>query len=72
MEENIWFLSMGNLNERSFEEIWHSKEAERVREKVKNCPKNCWMIGTAAPLMKRHILKPTLWIIWQKLFKRPI
>lgn len=63
MEESVWYESMGNLNEASFEEIWQSQKAEAVRQKVKNCPKNCWMIGTAAPVMKKYIKVPLLWII---------
>jgi radical SAM protein with 4Fe4S-binding SPASM domain len=59
--------SMGNLNEKTFEEIWYSEKAKMIREKVKNCPKNCWMIGTASPAMKKYILKPLLWVIKNKL-----
>ncbi len=70
LEESIWFDSMGNLNEKSFDEIWSGKKAEEVREKVKNCPKNCWMIGTAAPVMKKYKLRPTVWIIKNKWFSK--
>ncbi len=59
--------SMGNLNEHSFEEIWNGERARRIREKVKNCDKNCWMIGTASPAMKKHIMSPTLWVLRNKL-----
>lgn len=58
MEESVWCESMGNLHKNSFEEIWNSKQAQAVREKVKNCPKNCWMIGTAAPVMKKYLKTP--------------
>lgn len=67
MEENVWFESMGNLNEKSFEEIWYGERARQVREKVKTCPKNCWMIGTAAPVMKKYFMKPTSWIVKNKI-----
>ncbi|GAB63208.1 MAG: radical SAM protein [Candidatus Jettenia sp.] len=67
MEENIWFESMGNLKEKSFEEIWRGEKAKQIREKVKTCPKNCWMIGTAAPVMKKYFIKPTAWIIKNKM-----
>lgn len=67
MEENIWFESMGNLNEKSFEEIWYGERARQIREKVKTCPKNCWMIGTAAPVMKKYFTKPTSWIVKNKI-----
>jgi len=67
MEESLWFASMGNLRERSFEEVWHSDKAQRVREMVANCPKNCWMIGTAGPAMKSHLWKTSSWVIRNKL-----
>lgn len=68
LEESIWMDSMGNLNKNSFDEIWTSPKAKEIREKVKNCPKNCWMIGTAAPVMKKYISKPALWVIKNKWF----
>lgn len=58
--------SMGNLKEQSWEEIWNSKRAEDVRQLVKNCPKNCWMIGSAAPAIWHHPIKPILWVIKNK------
>lgn len=67
MEENFWFESMGNLNEKSFEEIWNSRRATDVRKMAKSCPKNCWMIGTASPAMKRNFWKPTLWVLRNKI-----
>jgi radical SAM protein with 4Fe4S-binding SPASM domain len=72
MEESLWLDSIGNLHEKSFEEIWNSAKAAQVRQKVKSCPKNCWMIGTAAPAMKKNIWKPTSWILqakWRNLFR---
>ncbi|HLB24880.1 MAG TPA: radical SAM protein [Nitrospirota bacterium] len=68
MEESMWFESMGNLNERGFDEIWNGEKAKAIREKVKSCPKNCWMIGSAAPVMKKYIWKPALWILREKFF----
>jgi radical SAM protein with 4Fe4S-binding SPASM domain len=67
MEEGIWMESMGNLNEKSFEEIWDSEKAREVREKVSYCPKNCWMIGTAAPVMKKYFHVPLWWVVKNKL-----
>jgi MoaA/NifB/PqqE/SkfB family radical SAM enzyme len=69
MEERFWFESMGNLHDQSFEEIFSSRQAEKVRNFVKNCPKNCWMIGNASPVMKKYLVKPTLWIMKNKLLK---
>lgn len=67
MEERYWLESMGNLREATFEEIWNSEQAEKVREKVRNCPKNCWMVGTAAPVMKKYITRPLSWVVGSKL-----
>jgi radical SAM protein with 4Fe4S-binding SPASM domain len=67
MEEGIWYESLGNLHQNTFEEIWNSEKAQKIREKVADCPKNCWMIGTASPAMKKNLLKPTLWVLKNKL-----
>ena len=66
MEEGIWCESMGNLHRQTFEEIWNGPKAAEIREKVKHCPKNCWMIGTAAPVMKKYFRNPTLWVLRNK------
>ena len=58
---------MGDLTTQSFEEIWHSEQAERVRELVRNCKRGCWMTGTAVPAMRRHIWRPALWVLRNKL-----
>lgn len=57
---------MGNLNESSWDELWNSKEAEEVRCKVRNCDRDCWMIGSASPAMKKYIWKPTAWVVKHK------
>ncbi len=68
MEESKWKLSMGNIRSgKSFEEIWNSPEAEEVRRHVRNCSKNCWMVGTASPVMKKYITKPARWVAANKL-----
>lgn len=59
--------SMGNIKEKSFEEIWNSPEAQDVRNKVKNCDKHCWMVGSASPAMKKRVTVPLKWIIKNKL-----
>ncbi|MHB0976433.1 MAG: radical SAM protein [Candidatus Aquicultorales bacterium] len=61
--------SMGNLKRTSFEEIRRSREADEVRRKASGCERNCWMVGTAAPAMKRRIWMPVQWIArnkWQR------
>lgn len=64
---NVMEETMGNLKEKSFDEIWNSKEAESVRNMVKNCDKNCWMIGNVAEPMKKYFYIPLKWILKNKL-----
>ncbi|MGI6080436.1 MAG: radical SAM protein [Candidatus Avilachnospira sp.] len=58
---------MGNLKESSWEDIWESPEARKVRERVLCCNRNCWMIGSASPAIKKHILKAGAWVAVHKL-----
>lgn len=67
LEEKCWKESMGNIHNADFMTIWNSAQAEKVREKVRKCPKNCWMVGTAAPVMKRYIQHPAKWALTNKL-----
>jgi len=60
-------VSMGNIKEKSFKEIWNSPEAAEVREKVRNCQKHCWMVGSASPAMKKRVWIPAKWAIKNKL-----
>ncbi len=60
-------MKMGNLHKQSFDEIWNGPQAEKVREMVKNCDKQCWMIGSAAPAMKKRISVPLKWVIKNKI-----
>jgi len=64
---NVMEESMGNLKEQSFKDIWNGEKAAQIREKVSQCPSNCWMTGTAGPAMRRNIWVPTGWIIKNKL-----
>ena len=58
---------MGNIRKvSSFDEIWQSAQAQEVRRKVIECPKNCWMVGTASPVMKKYIKHPLQWVIKNK------
>lgn len=68
MEEDKWKESMGNIKcGRPFEEIWNSEQAVKAREMVRSCPKNCWMVGTASPVMKKYIAEPARWVMANKL-----
>jgi radical SAM protein with 4Fe4S-binding SPASM domain len=76
MEERYWMESMGNIRQAtSFRELWESDQAQKVREQVRRCPKNCWMVGTAAPVMKKYIRYPLQWMLRNKvrsLLHRPL
>lgn len=60
---------MGNLNTQSWDELWNSKEAERVRAKVRHCDRNCWMIGSVSPAMHKYIWVPAAWVIKHKFLR---
>ena len=76
LEDRYWKESMGNIRDVStFDELWFGKQAEKVRGLVRTCPKNCWMVGTAAPVMKKYIKHPTIWVAKNKiksLLGRPV
>lgn len=61
-------MPMGNLREKSWDEIWGSEKAREVRDAVKRCTRNCWMIGSAAPAIWHHPIKPVVWVLRRKLF----
>lgn len=78
LEEKYWKESMGNIKKaKNFAEIWESEQAARVREQVRTCPKNCWMIGTASPVMKKkaYIKHPLGWVLrnkWNVMRGKPV
>ena len=59
--------SMGSLKRRPFDEIWASAEAQAVREHVASCTRNCWMIGSVSPAMKKDLRTPATWVLRAKL-----
>ena len=67
MEERYWKESMGNIHEHDFMTIWNSEQAEKVRDMVRRCPKNCWMVGTASPVMHKYIRHPLSWAVKNKI-----
>lgn len=60
---------MGNLNNQTWEELWNSEQAEKVRNTVRHCDRGCWMIGSVSPAMHKYIWKPALWVIKHKFLK---
>ncbi len=68
LEERYWKESFGNIRDvDSFDQIWTGAQADKVRSLVATCPKNCWMVGTAAPVMKKYIRHPATWVVKEKL-----
>jgi MoaA/NifB/PqqE/SkfB family radical SAM enzyme len=57
---------MGNLNKQDWDELWESEKAERVRNVVRHCDRNCWMIGSVSPAMHKYIWKPAAWVLAHK------
>ena len=60
---------MGNLNEETWDELWNSEQAEKVRNKVRHCDRQCWMIGSVSPAMHKYIWKPAWWVIRHKFLR---
>lgn len=62
---------MGNLNDSTWDELWNGEQAQEVRKRVScgNCDRECWMIGSASPAMKKYIWVPTWWVIKHKFFR---
>ena len=60
---------MGNLNSQTWDDLWSSEEAERVRKKVRCCERNCWMIGSVSPAMHKYIWVPAWWVIKHKILR---
>ncbi len=54
---------MGNLNEQSWDELWNSEAANKVRERVRRCDRQCWMIGSVSPAMRRYLWIPAWWVV---------
>lgn len=67
---NAMEVTMGNIKEKSFEEIWTGEEAKKIREMVSKCDRNCWMIGSVAPAIKKSLWKTTMWVLKYKFFRR--
>ncbi len=67
LEPRYWQESMGSIRSgKTFKEIWFSEQADHVREQVRTCPKNCWMVGTAAPVMRKYFMHVAPWVLKAK------
>ena len=58
---------MGNLNTQTFQDIWMSNQAKKIREMVSCCDRGCWMIGSAVPAMRKNIFIPITWVLKNKI-----
>lgn len=68
MEPSVWYQSMGNLHHvEDLGAIWNSDQACDVRAKVRSCSKNCWMVGSASPVMKKYLRHIVPWVVKNKL-----
>ncbi len=63
---NVIPESMGNIKDSSFEKIWTSPRADEVRKMARNCGKNCWMIGSVSPEIKKDKWSVIRWILRNK------
>ena len=60
---------MGNLNEQNWDELWNSEQAEKVRNVVRHCDRDCWMIGSVSPAMHKYIWVPAWWVFRHKFLR---
>ena len=60
-------ISEKDQQAKTWDELWGSPEAEKVRTKVRHCDRQCWMIGSVSPAMHKYIWTPATWVIWHKL-----
>ncbi|MBN1766761.1 MAG: radical SAM protein [Sedimentisphaerales bacterium] len=63
---NVMEESLGNIKNSDFYDIWNSRQAQVVREKVGYCQHNCWMMGSVSEIMKKNISVPLKWVIKKK------
>jgi len=62
---NVLDVPVGNLSDGTLEELIVRNPA--AMEAVKQCRKNCWMVCTARPMMRRAPWRPLGWIAARKL-----
>ena len=60
---------LGNVRERSFEDIWTGVEARAIRGEVSGC-RQCWMMCTARTELHRQPVKVAKWLVREGLSAR--
>lgn len=63
---NVLDESMGNIKETDFMTIWNGERAKEVRGLARNCGKQCWMIGSVSPEIKKNKWPVVKWILKNK------
>ena len=63
-------ICMGNLKNQSWDELWNSSQRKEAQKQARNCGKQCWMIGSASPAIRKHIFKTGWWVFVHKFIKR--
>ncbi|MFQ5511655.1 MAG: radical SAM protein [Candidatus Krumholzibacteriia bacterium] len=56
---------LGDLKGHTFEDVWQSEQADRVRAEIDGCEK-CWMICTARTALKKNVPRVLSWIAKEK------
>lgn len=60
---------MGNIREQTWDELWNSEQANKVRKCTKECDRNCWMIGSVSPAIHKYIWIPSWWVLKHRFLK---
>ncbi|ADD08056.1 radical SAM/SPASM domain-containing protein [Candidatus Aciduliprofundum boonei] len=63
---NAMDFVIGNIKEETFDKIWRSEKAKEMRERVRSCTMNCWMIGSASPAIRKDLWRVTKWVVKAK------
>lgn len=69
---NVLDEKMGNIKQQSWDELWHSKEAGCIRDKVLSCDEKCWMTGSVFQMVKKYIGTPGRFIMDHKLLGKQL
>jgi radical SAM protein with 4Fe4S-binding SPASM domain len=63
---NVLGLSMGNIRDRAFNELWSAEKAVDVRRKVRACSRPCWMMCSARASIRENPFKAGAWVARNK------
>ncbi len=63
---NVLDLSMGNLRDGAFRELWRGESAVDVRRRVRSCSRPCWMMCSARASIRKNPFKAGVWVVSSK------